>query len=144
MSPTLDRSLRVLAAVLLLVQGGVHLQRWFGGYRGIDVVGPMFLANAAVAVVVAVVLVARGGLFSALAGIAFSFVTLVAFAFSRTDGLFGFTEMRWDAAAVTAVGAEVLGLLVLLAWATIASRTQGRPGTTIERDLHRLGLAGAR
>ncbi|CAN5695518.1 hypothetical protein BH24ACT2_BH24ACT2_01060 [soil metagenome] len=144
MSPALDRVLRIVAAVLLLVQGGVHLQLWFGGYRGIDVIGPMFLVNAAVALVVAVVLVVRGGLVSALAGIVFSFTTLVAFSFSRTGGLFGFTDMRWDAAAITAVGAEVLAVVVLLAWATIATRTPGAPETTIQRDLHRLGLAGAR
>lgn len=144
MSPALDRSLRILAAVLLLAQGGVHLQLWFGGYRGIDVIGPMFLVNAAVALVVAVVLVVRGGLVSALAGIVFSFTTLVAFSFSRTGGFFGFAEMVWDAAALTAVGSEVLAVLVLLAWATIATRTRGAPATSIERDLHRLGLSAAR
>lgn len=143
MSPALDRSLRVLAAVLLLVQGGVHLQRWLGGFRGIDIVGPMFLVNAGVALVVAVLLVARGGLASALAGIALSFVSLVAFAFSRVDELFGFSEMVWDAPAVVAVVAEVLAVVVLLAWASIATRTRGGPRTTIERDLRRLGLAGA-
>lgn len=144
MSPALDRVLRIVAAVLLLVQGGVHLQLWFGGYRGIEIIGPMFLANAAVALVVAVVLVVRGGLVPALAGVVFSFTSLVAFSFSRTGGLFGFTEMLWDAAAITAVLAEVLAVLVLLAWATIATRGRGTPGTTIERDLRRLGLAGAR
>lgn len=144
MSPALDRSLRVLAALLLLVQGVVHLQRWLGGYRGIDIVGPLFLVNAVVVLAVAVALVLRGGLASALAGIALSFVTLVAFAYSRVDDLFGFSEMRWDAPAVVAVVAEVLAVVILLAWATIATRAGGGPRTTIERDLRRLGLAGVR
>ena len=144
MPQALDRSLRLLAAVLLLVQGGVHLQLWFGGYRGIPVIGTLFLVNAGVALVVALALAVRGGLLSALGGVVFSFTTLVGFSFSRTGGLFGFTEMVWDRSAVTAVGAEVLAVLVLLAWATIATRAHGTPGTTIERDLRRLGLAGAR
>ncbi len=144
MSPALDRSLRAVAAVLMLVQGVVHLQRWLGGYRGIDIVGPLFLVNAVLVVVVAIALVLRGGLAPALAGIAVSFVTLVAFAYSRVDELFGFSEMRWDTAAAVGVVAEVLAVVVLLAWATIASRGRGGPRTTIERDLRRLGLAGTR
>jgi hypothetical protein len=144
MSLALDRSLRALAAVLLLVQGAVHLQRWLGGYRGIDIVGPLFLVNAALVVAVAVVLVVRGGFASALAGIALSFATLVAFAYSRIDELFGFSEMVWDTPAVVSVVAEVAAVVVLLAWATVATRAPGGPRTTIQRDLRRLGLAGAR
>lgn len=141
MSPALDRTLRIVAAVLILIQAVTHVQRWLEGYRAIDVIGPLFIVNAVAAVVVAVVLVARGGLASGLAGIGLSLVTLVAFALSRQATLFGFSESRWDTLAFFAVGAEVAAVLVLLAWASLASRSGERTGTAIERDLRRLGLA---
>lgn len=141
MSPGLDRLLRLAGAALIVVQGVVHVQRWLGGYRGIEVIGPLFLVNAAVAAVVAVALVVRGGLASAVAGVVLSYVTLVGFAFSRLDQLFGFSETVWDGPATVAVVAEVAAVVVLLAWATVAVRSRsGRP-TAIVRDLRRLGLA---
>lgn len=143
MPPALDRSLRLLAAALILIQGTTHVQRWLDGYRAVEVIGPLFVVNAVAAVVVAVVLVVRGGLPSTLAGIGLSFVTLVAFSLTRQTGLFGFVERRWDIVSFVAVGAEVLGMLVLLAQATLATRRPGRHGTALERDLRRLGLAAS-
>lgn len=144
MSPALDRTLRIVAAALILIQGATHVQRWLDGYRAIDVVGPLFIANAVVALVVAVVLLVRGGLASGLAGIVVSFVTLVAFALSRRATLFGFSETRWDTVSFVAVGAEVAAVLVLLGWAALATRSGGRPRTAVQRDLRRLGLAAPR
>ncbi len=144
MPPAVDRSLRIAAGALILIQAATHVQRWLAGYRAIDIVGPLFLLNAVLAVVVAVVLLVRGGLGSALAGVVLSFSTLLAFALSRRASLFGFTETRWDTTALVAVLAEVLAVLVLLGWATLATRSGTGPATTIERDLRRLGLVASR
>lgn len=141
MPPAVDRSLRIIAALLVLAQGVTHVLRWLDGYRAIDVIGPLFVVNAVAAAVVALLLLVRGGLVSALAGMALSFVTLVAFALTRQSSLFGFSETRWDTLAFAAVGTEVAAVLVLLAWATLAVRNAGQTRTTIQRDLRRLGLA---
>jgi hypothetical protein len=143
MPPALDRSLRVLAAALILIQGVTHVLRWLDGYRDVEVIGPLFLVNAAIAVVVAGLLLVRGGFASALAGMVLSFSTLSAFAYSRQATLFGFSEARWDSIAFVAVVAEVVALLILLGWATLATRSGRRPGTAIERDLRRLGLVAS-
>lgn len=115
MPPALDRSLRAVAAALILIQTYTHVQRWLDGYRAIEVVGPLFVVNAVVALAVALLVLLRGGLASALAGMVLSFATLVAFSLSRQASLFGFSETRWDGLAFVAVGAEVLAVLVLLA-----------------------------
>ncbi len=144
MSPALDRTLRLVVAALILIQGATHVQRWLDGYRAVDVIGPLFIVNAVAALVVAAVLLVRGGLVSGLAGIVLSFVTLVALAFSRQATLFGFSETRWDTVSYAAVGAEVGAVLVLLGWATLATRTGGHARTAIQRDLRRLGPAAPR
>lgn len=144
MPPALDRTLRIVVAVLILIQGATHVLRWLDGYRAVEVIGPLFLVSAVAALLVAAILVVRGGLASALLAMVLSFTTLLAFALSRRAMLFGFSETRWDTVAVVAVGAEVLAMLVLLGWATVATRSGGSAGTAIERDLHRLGLAATR
>jgi 2-methylcitrate dehydratase PrpD len=141
MPPVLDRTLRAVAAVLILIQGATHVLRWLDGYRAVEVVGPLFVVNAVVALAVAALVLVRGGLVSALAGMVLSFATLVAFALSRQASLFGFAETRWDAVAFVSVGAEVAAVLVLLAWATLATRRGSTTRTMIQRDLRRLGLA---
>lgn len=141
MSSGLDRTLRLVGAALLVAQGVVHVQRWLGGYRGIPTIGTLFLVNAVLAVLVALVLVLRGGLGAALAGVVLSFATLAGFAFSRLDQIFGFSETVWDTPANVAVVVEVAAVVVLLAWATIAVRARAHAPTAIQRDLRRLGLA---
>jgi hypothetical protein len=109
----MQRLARLVAAVLILAGGAVHLQLWRGGYRGIPRIGPWFMANVIISVLLAVALLVRDDARVALAGVAFSLASLGALVMSRTVGIFGFTEKTWTASVVRATGAEVGAILVL-------------------------------
>jgi len=124
MRPGLVTGGRILAAVLVLIGGVIHLRLYFDGYRDVPDanLGRSFLLNAAAAVVVAVVLVAWRNVLALVAGLVLVNATLVGFGLSRTSrGIFGFTESGFQPSPEAAlsliveIGAAVvlLGLLYL-------------------------------
>lgn len=110
---------RVAAATFVLVGGAIHLDLWRSGYRGIDYIGPLFVANVAVSGLLAVALLVRPNAKVALAGMVFSVGSLVALVLSRTTGLLGFTERAWTDMAVQATTAEI-GAIVAIAFVLVA------------------------
>src|SRR4051794_38963319 len=87
---------RILAAVLVLIAGYLHLKLYFDSYRHTDVGGP-FLLNAAASLVVAAALVLWRNVWVPVAGLVLVNATLVAFGLSRTSrGVFGFTEKGFE------------------------------------------------
>ena len=110
----MQRIARIAAATFLLVGGGVHLELWRSGYRGIRYIGPLFVANVAVSALLVVALLIRSDVRVAIAGMLFSVGSLVALVLSRTTGLLGFTERAWTDMAVQATTAE-LGAIVAIA-----------------------------
>jgi len=110
---------RVAAATFVLVGGAVHLDLWRSGYRGIEYIGPLFVANVAVSALLVLALLVRPNAKVALAGIAFSVGSLVALVLSRTTGLLGFTERAWTDMAVQATTAEI-GAIVAIAFVLVA------------------------
>src|SRR3954462_15966473 len=50
---TLPLSVRVVGTAMLVATGWIHLDLWFDGYRDIDWLGPLYLANAVLAGVAA-------------------------------------------------------------------------------------------
>ncbi|MCV2488348.1 hypothetical protein OF117_03150 [Geodermatophilus sp. YIM 151500] len=115
--------LRVLGAVLLLGIAVIHGYLWQQGYRGIDVIGPAFLLDTALAVGGAVlVLVAPRRWLPAVAaaGALLAAGTLGALLVSTTVGLFGFVEstaaqLWWESFWVEAAATVVLAALAVLA-----------------------------
>jgi hypothetical protein len=111
--------LRSVGAVLLLLGGAVHLQQWFRNYRDLDI-GPTFVANTLVSVLVATVLFAAAGRvarWAAFGGIAVSLASLGALLASRTIGLPGFTAVGYDRPEIEAIVVELLAAVVLgAAW----------------------------
>ncbi len=73
------RGLRFLGAALILLNGGVHLLVWGQAYRSIPVIGPLFLANAVAALLIAAALVWRPEGIAALLGLGLSVGTFGAF-----------------------------------------------------------------
>ena len=124
---------RIAAATFLLVGGGIHLDLWQGGYRGIEYIGPMFLANVVLSGLLVVAVLFRPGPQVALAGIVFSVGSLVALVLSRTTGLLGFTERIWTDMAVQTLTAE-LGAVVALALITVADRHAVPQLATVRTD----------
>ena len=100
--------LRLATAVLVAWNGSVHLRLWRDGYKAIDDVGVLFLVNAVLAAVLAVVVLAKPVPLVLAAVMAFSAGSLVALVLSRTDGGFlGFMEAGWSEDAKQALVAEI-------------------------------------
>jgi hypothetical protein len=88
--------LRILGAALLVGMGWIHFYLWQDdGYSTVSIIGPLFLVNAIVGVVLAVAVLGTPNRFLALvSGLSalFTLGTLGALLLSLTVGLFGFTE----------------------------------------------------
>jgi hypothetical protein len=111
---------RILAAVLVLIGGYIHLKLYFDGYRDIPDanLGRSFLLNAAAALVVAVALVVWRNVWALVAGLVLVNATLVGFGLSRTSrGIFGFTESGFQPSpeATISVIVEIAAAVVLIA-----------------------------
>jgi hypothetical protein len=110
-----NRTLRIAVCASLAVSGVVHAYLYAHGYRDIPAVGPAFLVQGSVFCALAVLILAGGPAWLQLAAAIGASGSLVAFALSRTVGLFGFSETGWQPspyAAITVV-AEVLTLLLV-------------------------------
>jgi hypothetical protein len=111
---------RVLAAVLVLIGGYIHLKLYFDGYRDVPDanLGRSFLLNAAAALVVAVALVVWRNVWALVAGLVLVNATLIGFGMSRTSkGIFGFTESGFQPSPEAAISVivEIGAAIVLIA-----------------------------
>ena len=120
---TLSRSLRLVAAGLVLAGGLIHYDLWVGGYRSIPSIGPLFITNLVASVLVAVALLASGRPAVVAAGAAVSIGSLGALVASRTVGLLGFTE-SWTNQSMQIIAAEIGAVVALAMVATVRSRTR--------------------
>ena len=123
-------SMRLLAAVAVLVSATVHLYLWFDVFSSEPVVGPAFLLNAFGGAVIAVLLVTWRHWLPPLLSIGLGISTLTAFVIAATVGLFGVHE-HWTGWAVwTAAAAEVVavvaGAAVLLSERASASGVEAQ------------------
>jgi hypothetical protein len=128
-------TMRVLAAVAVLVSAAVHLYLWFDGMRDADVVGPAFMLNAVGGAVIAVLLLGWRHWIPPFLAVGFGLSTLTGFVIAATVGLFGVQE-SWTGwavwtAAVAEVAAIVLGAMLLLADNPLRSRGQAQHHTSV-------------
>jgi hypothetical protein len=116
----------VAISASVAVSGVVHAYLYVHGYRDIPTVGPAFLMQASVFCALAVLILVGGPAWLRLAAAAGAAGSLVAFALSRTVGLFGFSETGWEPSpyALLSVVSEVL--TVLLVAATVAPSVRRR------------------
>lgn len=130
---------RIVAAVLVLLGGLFHYQIWDSDYReipdgavdGLDVVKIGFPVNAAVSVILAVLLVvvARRPIVW-LAALLFELASIVTLVLSREASVLGWKEPDWNADAkkvllVEALAVVVLALLLIVDFAR--TRSQADP-----------------
>ena len=96
------RVLRLGGAAALFVNGLVHMDLYFGGYRSagsVPAFGRSIMLNAVVSVIVAAAVAVRREWFVRLAGILVPAGTLAAFAYTHTEHtLFGFQGEGLDPA----------------------------------------------
>jgi hypothetical protein len=113
----------VLAAAALAVGVGAweHADLYHDGYSSIRWIGPLFLVNAIASLVVILALIVRRPAFFVLGSLAISVGSIVAIVLTRNgDGLFGFRESGYDAAAGVTLGAEIVAVLLTLVGAFLA------------------------
>ena len=118
-------AMRVGIGATLAVSGVIHAYLYIHGYNHVPTVGPAFLLQASMFCALAVLVLAGGPYSLQLAGALLSVGTLIAFALSRTMGLFGFTERGWEPSpqAEVSVIAEVF-TVVLVAVSVLSSRSK--------------------
>jgi hypothetical protein len=115
-SPVTRWSVNVLAwagAVLVLLSGLIHL-KLHGSYAGISVIGPLFLIQGIVGILLAVALAAFRRLWLVLAGAGFCIATAAGLLISVNFGLFGFKDSLAVPYATSSMVEEFIGGGVLL------------------------------
>ena len=118
-------AIRLAISASLGVSGVIHAYLYINGYRDIPAIGPGFLGQAIVFCVLALLILAGGPDWLRWVAGVLSVGALVAFALSRTVGLFGFAERGWNPSPQAAVSviAEVL-TVVFVAASMLSSRTK--------------------
>jgi hypothetical protein len=116
-------AVRVAISATLAVSGLIHAYLYVHGYNHIPTIGPAFLLQASGFCALAVLILVGGPDWLSWAGALLSVGTLIAFALSRTVGLFGFSETGWNPAPQAAISAisEVL-TIALVTTSLLASR----------------------
>jgi hypothetical protein len=117
MSRTARAALRAGISVSLAVSGLIHAELYVHGYRYVPTIGPAFLLQASVFVALAILIAVGGPRWLQWAAGLAALASLVAFALSRTVGIFGFTEHGWQPApqALLSVIFEVLAIVLCAA-----------------------------
>jgi hypothetical protein len=133
-------TLRIAIGASLGASGVIHAYLYIHGYRDIPAVGPAFLLQGSVFCALALLILAGGPAWLQLCAAIGAAGSLVAFALSRTIGLFGFIETGWQPApyAVITVAVEVLTLVLV---ATAALRHRPRASKYVLPDLSPDGAA---
>jgi hypothetical protein len=115
----------LVTAGALLVAGSslIHLYLWADGYRYVRTIGPLFMAQGIVGLVLAVALVAYPRSAVALLGAGFLLASVAALLISATAGLFGFMDTLDAPWATTSTAVEACGALVLVVGAALTLRS---------------------
>jgi hypothetical protein len=110
-------ALRAAISVTLAASGLIHAELYVLGYRYVPTIDLAFLAQASVFVALAILIAVGGPRWLQWAAGLGALGSLVAFALSRTIGIFGFVEHGWEPApqALASVIAEVLTVVLCAA-----------------------------
>jgi len=102
--------IRLAMALAVATSGTSHAYLYVHGYHHIPMIGTAFLVQAGVSFALALLILAGGPWWLQWAAAGLAGGALVAFALSRTVGLFGFSETGWEPSphAAISVIAEVL------------------------------------
>lgn len=130
--PGAVKSRAVRAAVLVLAGTGagflvwsavIHLELWTDGYNDISVIGPLFLVQGVVCIVLALAIVAFRWLALLAAGAVAGVATAVGLLLSVNVGLFGYTESLAVPYATLSLAVEFTAAFVFLVAAALLALT---------------------
>jgi hypothetical protein len=111
--------LAIAGAALLVWSGVIHLQLWADGYRGIPVIGPLFLLQGIASIAAAAALAAFRRLVLLAAGAVLAAATAAGLLLSAGVGLFGYVESLAVPYAKTSLVVEFTSAAVLAVAAAI-------------------------
>lgn len=112
-------------AALLVVSAAIHLHLWDNGYSGVAVIGPLFLAQGVVGILLGVSAGVLARLAFVLSAAGMLTGTAVALLLSVSVGLFGFRDSLAAPYAEMSLVVELVGAALLLAAAALVV-TAGR------------------
>jgi hypothetical protein len=126
-------TLRIVAAIAVLVSAYVHLREWLDGMRHVHVIGPLFVVNIVAGVVIAVLLLTWKHWLAPFLALGFGASTLGGFAIATTSGgLFGDHE-QWQGSYVwIAAASEAVAIIAgLIAFSREYRTTPAREHSTV-------------
>ena len=113
----------------MLAAGALHLWLYFDYFHRVDVIGVLFLVNAATAAVIGSMLLVSSHPVAMAAGIAYAVATLGGFFLSVYAGLFGYVESLTGAWQEAAGAVELAAIAVLLPLLIVSMRSRAKvPG----------------
>jgi hypothetical protein len=119
-------------AGLAVYSGYIHLYLWGRQpfpYRAIPTIGPLFLLQGIVAILIGVLVIAARRLFAVLLGAGLMVVSVAALVIDVEVGMFGFQDSWQVPYATSTLYEEIVGAVVLLiaagalAWPSLAARS---------------------
>jgi hypothetical protein len=124
----------VVGGLLVIWLSYIHFHLWQSvGYRHIPTIGPLFLVQSIVGLVLGLAVIAIRRIWVAIVGAGFAVATMGGFLISVEHGLFGFTD-SWSAPFADVAFAVEIATVVVLAIAVVAclapSAQAGRTGST--------------
>jgi hypothetical protein len=132
------RTTRILAAAFIVASGVVHLQQYYGVYyRVIPVIGPLFLADFVLALIVGLALLPLDrlsrtlGTLASVGALVFAAGAIIGLEISESGTLFGFHEHGYRLAIVLSVIFEGAAILLLVANLVARSRGRSRSETSV-------------
>lgn len=130
-SPSLLDAARGLTGASVMLSAVVHLDVWFGGFRSIATIGPLFLLQAISGLVLGLVVMTWRHWLTGVMAAGFGASTLIGFylAVELPNGLFGFKEGQptsWSAVTSEVSEYAAIGLGVLIAGMLGSSKARGR------------------
>lgn len=122
---------RLALAASLAISAGAHAYLYVHGYQHIPTIGAGFLMQATVSPALALLIAAGGPGWLRWAGGAMAAGSLVAFALSRTVGLYGFAETGWEPSPYAAISTVAELFTLALWWTDRRLRLRRRPTTSL-------------
>ncbi len=137
---------RIALAVAIAVSGVSHAYLYVHGYHHIPLIGTAFLVQAGISFALALLILIGGPSWLRWVAAALSGGALVAFALSRTVGLFGFSETGWQPSphAAISVAAELVAVGLWAAYVLGGRRPRHSclSAPRLERAPSRIDLVG--
>lgn len=112
---TTSWALFVLDAGLLITSGAIHLHLWDIAYRHVATLGPLFLVQGIVAIVLALAILFTRHILLVAAGVALCVGTIAGFITADTVGVFGFKLPYITGEAWTVLVVEIVAIIALAA-----------------------------